>query len=141
MEPSIAYMCLFGKDDDFKEYKKSAEVTILTDYMKRSKLLTGYVAPTSGGITFEENKAELERLIIETQNALEQGLIEPKDALRIQADLRVKLNDKFNVQAKEEERTIVVERKFDFVCPTTHRECYQLNKEEAMKRWNLIEKQ
>jgi hypothetical protein len=36
---------------------------------------------------------------------------------------------------------IIVEKKFDFVCPHTRHECYQLDKETAMEKWNLVEKQ
>ena len=55
------------------------------------------------------------------------------------ADIRVKLNDKFKVESKQLDRMIVIEKKFDFVCPHTRHECYQLDKEEAMRRWNLVE--
>ena len=93
----------------------------------------------SGEITFEENKKEMERLLAKTQQAMDDGLVDPKDALKIMADIRVKLNDKFKVESKKQDRMIVVERKFSFVCPHTRRECYQLDKEFAMKKWNLIE--
>ena len=93
----------------------------------------------SGEITFEENKKEMERLLEKTQVAMEAGVIEPKDALKIMADIRVKLNDKFKVESKKQDRMIVVERKFDYICPKYHVECNQLDKDFAMKKWNLIE--
>ena len=70
---------------------------------------------------------------------MDDGLVDPKDGLKIMADIRVKLNDKFKVESKQQDRMIVVERKFNFVCPATRKECYQLDKEYAMKKWNLIE--
>jgi hypothetical protein len=106
----------------------------------------GYIRSIStdddtGEITFEENKKEMERLLAKTQKAMEDGLVDPKDALKIMADIRVKLNDKFKVESKNQYRQIIVEKKFDFVCPHTRHECYQLDKDFAMKKWNLIEKQ
>lgn len=140
-DSKTAYQCLFGSDG-FDEY--------VTDDM-RSKLETylteqGYIKSFStdadtGGISFEENRKEMEMLLAKTQRALDDGLIEPKDGLKILADIRVKLNDKFKVQEQTKDRMIIVEKKFDFVCPYTKHECYQLDKEEAMKKWDLIEKQ
>ena len=69
------------------------------------------------------------------------GLIEKKDGYARIADIRYKLNDKFKVETAQKDRMIIVEKKFDFVCPYTRHECYQLDKEEAMKKWDLIEKQ
>lgn len=105
----------------------------------------GYIRNMSdddtGGISFEENRREMANLLKQTQQALDNGLIEAKDGLKIMADIRVKLNDKFKVESKQLDRMIVVEKKFDFVCPHTRHECYQLDKEEAMRRWNLVENQ
>ena len=89
-------------------------------------------------ITFEENKAELIKLIKETQDALERGEIETKDALKIQAELRVKLNDKFNVQEEIKDNVVQVFAKFNSIC-SCGREIYIPTKEDLMKKYNLIE--
>lgn len=138
-DSKTAYQCLFGSEG-YDEYADDEMRSKLEQYLSDA----GYIRSVStdddsGEITFEENKKEMERLLAKTQIAMEAGVIEAKDALKIMADIRVKLNDKFKVESKKQDRMIVVERKFDFVCPTTRRECYQLDKDFAMKKWNLIE--
>lgn len=138
-DSKTAYQCLFGTEG-YDEYADNEMRSKLEQYLSDA----GYIRSVStdddsGEITFEENKKEMERLLEKTQVAMEAGVIEAKDALKIMADIRVKLNDKFKVESKKQDRMIVVERKFDFVCPHTRRECYQLDKDFAMKKWNLIE--
>lgn len=138
-DSKTAYQCLFGTEG-YDEYVDDEMRSKLEQYLSEA----GYIRSVStdddsGEITFEENKKEMERLLAKTQAAMEEGVIEAKDALKIMADIRVKLNDKFKVESKKQDRMIIVERKFDFVCPTTRKECYQLDKDFAMKKWNLIE--
>lgn len=138
-DSKTAYQCLFGTEG-YDEYADNEMRSKLEQYLSDA----GYIRSVStdddsGEITFEENKKEMERLLAKTQQAMDDGLVDPKDALKIMADIRVKLNDKFKVESKKQDRMIVVERKFSFVCPHTRRECYQLDKDFAMKKWNLIE--
>lgn len=138
-DSKTAYQCLFGSEG-YDEYADDEMRDKLEQYLSDA----GYIRSVStdddsGEITFEENKKEMERLLAKTQQAMDDGLVDPKDALKIMADIRVKLNDKFKVESKKQDRMIVVERKFSFVCPHTRRECYQLDKDFAMKKWNLIE--
>lgn len=140
-DSKTAYQCLFGSEG-YDEYADDEMRSKLEQYLSD----TGYIRSVStdddsGEITFEENKKEMERLLAKTQQAMEDGVVDPKDALKIMADIRVKLNDKFKVESKKQDRMIVVERKFDFVCEYTRHECYQLDKEFAMKKWNLVEKE
>jgi hypothetical protein len=134
-----AYQCLFGSEG-YDEYADDEMRSKLEQYLSDA----GYIKSVSeddgtGTITFEENRREMELLLKKTQQSMDDGLVDPKDGLKIMADIRVKLNDKFKVESKQQDRMIVVERKFDFVCPHTRHECYQLDKEFAMKKWNLIE--
>ena len=139
-DSKTAYQCLFGQDG-FDEYISSDYRTVLEDYMTQE----GYIRNIStdaetGGITFEENKREMEKMLDDIKRDMEDGLIEKKDGYARMTDIRTKLNDKFKVEQQEQERTIIVEKKFDFVCPHTRHECYQLDKETAMNKFNLIEK-
>jgi hypothetical protein len=139
VDKSMAYKCLFG-EEGLDEYAEDDLRIELEDYMTEQGFIRSVsIDEGTGEITFEENRKEMEGLLKKTQKSLEDGLIEPKDAFKIMADIRVKLNDKFRVESKQQDRLIVVEKKFDFVCPYTRRECYQLDKEDAMKKWNLIE--
>ena len=95
-----------------------------------------------GDISFDENKAEMIKLIREAQEALDRGEIEAKDALKIQADLRVKINDRFGVKEDTQEQMVVLNPKYDAICPYCSHEVARkpISKEEAMEKYNLIEK-
>lgn len=139
-DSKTAYQCLFGSADGYEDYADDEMRSKLELYLSDA----GYIRSIStdddtGEITFEVNKKEMERLLVKTQQAMDDGLVDPKDGLKIMADIRVKLNDKFKVESKNQYRQIIVEKKFDFVCPHTRHECYQLDKDFAMKKWNLIE--
>jgi hypothetical protein len=69
---------------------------------------------------------------------LDDGKIDIKDALKIQADLRVKLNDKFSVKEDVKEQVVIVNRKYNSVC-SCGRELYIPTKEDLMEQYNLIE--
>lgn len=136
-----AYQCLFGADG-YEEYAADGMRDKLVQYMTDAGYIRSFSTDDgTGGISFEENRREMERLLAQTQQALDNGLIEAKDGLKIMADIRVKLTDKFKVESQKKDRMIVVEKKFDWLCPYTRHECYQLDKEDAMKKWNLVEKQ
>ena len=140
-DSKTAYQCLFGSDG-YEEYVTDDIRGKVEDYLTQQGFIKSFSTDAdTGGISFEENRKEMEMLLAKTQRALDDGLIEPKDGLKILADIRVKLNDKFKVQEQTKDRMIIVEKKFDFVCPYTKHECYQLDKEVAMKKWDLIEKQ
>lgn len=139
-DSKTAYQCLFGQDG-YEEYSTSDARTQIEDYLTREGFIRSFSTDTdTGGITFEENKKEMEKLIEEAEVGIANGTIDRGYGLKLIADIRVKLNDKFKVEAAQKDRMIIVEKKFDFVCPRTSRECYQLDKETAMKKFNLIEK-
>lgn len=90
-------------------------------------------------ISKAENKADLIKLLKELQVAKENGEIETKDALKIETDIRVKLNDKFQMEEYDgQKRIIVVPQKHDIVCPHTHMECsYMPTKKACMEYYKL----
>lgn len=69
----------------------------------------------------------------------ENGELDAKDFIKLDIEIRTKLNDKFAVSEKQDEQRIIVETKFNTICPHTHRECWVQTKEYAMQHWNLIE--
>lgn len=91
-------------------------------------------------ISKDENREELLKLLQKIQDAERDGTIDPKDAIKIEADIRVKLNDKFNIEEEEgQKRIIVVPQKHDIICKWTSRECSAMpSKEACMKYYNLI---
>ena len=150
---ATAYRILFGLDADFNAdyaytYDQTASINYLRDYVdfnlntdditKKKKKKVSY----SEDISFEENKAEILNLIKATKQAFERGEIEAKDALKIEADLRVKLNDKFGANEQVQDQIVVVQQKYDSICARCGTEIARrpITKEEAMKMYDLIEK-
>jgi hypothetical protein len=136
-----AYQCLFGTDG-YDDYADDEMRSKLEQYMSDE----GYIRSVStdadtGGITFEQNRREMEILLEKTQQAMDDGLVDPKDALKIMADIRVKLNDKFKVESKQQARYIVVQKRYNNVCPHCNREIYIPSKQDLMEEYNLTEKQ
>lgn len=137
-----AYQCLFGSAEGYDEYSDDD----MRDKLERYMSDEGYIRSVStdadtGGITFEQNRREMEILLEKTQQAMNDGLVDPKDGLKIMADIRVKLNDKFKVESKQQARYIVVQKRYNNVCPHCNREIYIPSKQDLMEEYGLTEKQ
>ena len=133
-----AYQCLFG-NDGYEEYAAAPERKSIEDYMR----LQGHIRTereSQDELSFEQNKREMQGLIERFEQGMSNGTIDPAVGLAKIADIRVKLNDKFNMQEQQQERVIQVLRKFNAVCECG-REIYKPTKEELMEEYNLIEKQ
>ena len=140
-DSKTAYQCLFGTEG-YDDYAEDEIRSKLEQYMSDE----GYIRSVStdadtGGITFEQNRREMEILLEKTQQAMDDGLVDPKDALKIMADIRVKLNDKFKVESKQQARYIVVQKRYNNVCPHCNREIYIPSKQDLMEEYGLTEKQ
>ena len=142
LEPMTAYQSLFLTQEGFEDYVKGAEIAILASVMKEKGLTraTPDVAADYKSITFEENKRAMEQLIRDTQKAMDEGMIEPRDGLKIMADVRVKLNDKFNVNEETADRVVVVQKKYNAVCKYCQHELYIPTKQDLMEEYGLVEK-
>lgn len=140
-DSKTAYQCLFGSAEGYEDYADDEMRGKLEQYMSDA----GYIRSVSedndtGTITFEENRREMELLLKKTQQSMDDGLVDPKDGLKIMADIRVKLNDKFKVESKQQDRMIVVEKKYNHICERYRCECYLPTKEDLMEMYNLVEK-
>lgn len=145
-DANIAYKCLFGKDGNFnpdycETYQQTSAIQFLKIYIEQN-FSKNNKGKKYEDLSFDENKNEMIKLIKETQQALERGEIDAKDALKIQADLRVKLNNQFNVSDEQKDQVIIVNAKYDAICPSCGREVSRkpITKEEAIKMYNLVEK-
>lgn len=149
---SIAYKAIYGKDcstSDIEKYDKCRKISALRTYIasnfnkeakvskKTSKNKTG---ESFEDISFEENKAAIIQLIANVKQAAKDGTIDPKDALKMELDARTKLNDKFDVEKEQGQQYVIVEKKFNHICPHLHKECYVYTKEDLMEKYGLIEK-
>ena len=143
----IAYNCLFGSESGFMQeyasvYARTGAVEYIKDYIDILSANNGSRSKKQDidDITFDENKAYMIKLKKDTEEAMANGEIEKKDALKILADISVKLNDKFNVKdANEDRQVVIVQNKFNAICECG-REIYVPTKEEMMKKYNLVEK-
>ena len=143
----IAYKCLFGSESGFMQeyasvYARTGAVEYIKDYIDILSANNGSRSKKQDidDITFDENKAYMIKLKKDTEEAMANGEIEKKDALKILADISVKLNDKFNVKdANEDRQVVIVQNKFNAICECG-REIYVPTKKEMMKKYNLVEK-
>lgn len=139
----IVYKSIFGastNDAEIDLYDQSKSIAFLKNYLKDIEPSGAKTRKKKDSdISFDENKEEMIKLIKEAQEALDRGEIEAKDALKIQADLRVKLNDKFAVKDEVQQQYVVVNTKYNSICEKCGAELYIPTKEDLMKEYNLID--
>lgn len=145
-DKSYAYRVCFGMDIDYSDnaiekYESGEGHKFLKGILNEVRE-GGFSSRYAEDITFEENKAYMLKLKKDTEEAMDRGELEAKDGLKILADLSVKLNDKFSVQAEVKDQMVFVNAKYDDVCSYCQHEVARrpMTKEEAMKEYNLIEK-
>lgn len=133
-DKEVAYRALFGDTALFDEYNArestNAVMEIVGNISKKQKK----------DITFDENKAEIIKLIQETKDKEASGELDAKQSLDLQTKLRVALNDKFGAKEEEvKEQLVIVNAKYNSVCQYCSHEIYIPTKEDLMKKYNLIE--
>lgn len=136
------YKCIFGDDNGLEAYEKSPEVQFLKSYLKYelASLEKSKRKKDNDVVSFEENRAEMFKLIERTEAAMNNGEIDTKDGLKIISDVRVKLTDKFNISDMTKNKIIIVENKYNDVCPICNHEIRVPTKEDLMEKYNLKEK-
>lgn len=155
---AVAYRSIFDtaeSEDSVKQYEMQPGIKFLKNKLKK------YISPKTQksaasapkaqdtsikdisskykDITFEENKEAMLELIDEIQEGMRNKEIDVAVGLKMQTDIRTKLQDKFEVSNKKDEHRIVVNTKFNHICEWTRKECFLQTKEYAMKQWGLIE--
>lgn len=148
-DKATVYRCLFDPNGTVSEvsidnYKNSRKIAYLEDELrvqipdeKKKKKKAG------DEISFDENLAYMLKLKKDTEEALNNKEIDKKDGLKILSDITVKLNDKFNISEEVKDQIVVVSQKYDAICPYCQHEVARrpIDKEEAMKLYNLTDKQ
>jgi hypothetical protein len=142
-DKDIAYASVFGNssDVDVSVYNNKPSIQYLKDILFIQK--SGNNAKKSNeDISFEENKAYMLKLKKDTEDAMKAGEIDKKDGLKILTDISTKLNDKFQVSSEEKDQVIFVNQKYNDICPRCSVEISRrpISKEEAIKLYNLVEK-
>lgn len=155
---AVAYRSIFDtaeSEDSVKQYEMQPGIKFLKNRLKKyiSPKAQRSAAPATKAqdtsdkdinskykdITFEENKEAMLELIDEIQEGMRNKEIDVAVGLKMQTDIRTKLQDKFEVSNKKDEHRIVVNTKFNHICEWTRKECFLQTKEYAMKQWGLIE--
>ena len=135
-DKATAYKMAYGKTSaDAETHYRSAGVQKLLAVLEPF----GIGSVNEELITREQNKTELIRLLKEIKTLAESKKIDAKDAVKMEADIRVKLNDKFEMEeSQSQKRIIIVPQKHDMICPHTNRECTSMpTKEACMKYYGL----
>ena len=163
-DEDLAHKLIFGDDGNERTYRELPHIKYLINYLRAEDLkkneskeaedIAKLIANNKGkknddgddiGLTYEENYAgaveQLKRIEDLRTRCDPDDIKTLKDLEKAESDIRVRLVDKFNVQEKNVEQYVIVQKKFDFICPHTRRECYQMTKEDAMNKWNLVEKE
>ena len=123
-------------------YSSSDKIVCLRQYMnehwakrKEQTIDTEFI---EGAITFEENRDALIKYLNDIQGLMNEKKIDPKDGLKMMTDIRLKLNDKFNIKEAQVEQRIIVQPKFSHICDYTHKECWLMTEDWAKKHYHLI---
>ena len=139
-DSSTAYKSIFGQAEDIEieVYDKSKMIESLTRYMEENFFGSGGEAD----ISFEENKAYMLKLKSDVERSIANSEIPKKEGYKILADISIKLNDKFNVSEDIKDSVVVVNHKYDDICPYCRHEIERrpISKEEAMEMYSLVEK-
>lgn len=130
-------------DEYVDNYDSSDKIVCLRQYMnehwaKRKEQDVINTESIEGAITFEENRDALIRYLGEIQKLMNEKKIDPKDGMKMMTDIRLKLNDKFNIKEAQVEQRIIVQPKFNHTCQYTKKECWLMTEEWAKKQYHLI---
>lgn len=147
-DKAIAFRSLFDKDgkmDDTQvnNYLKSGKIQYLEDALKPydDKPKSKRRRNEDEYISFDENLAYMLKLKKETETGMKTGEIDKTAAIKILSDITVRLNDKFKIIEENKEQMVVVNSKYDYICPVCSTEVSRrpISKEEAMEMYGLIE--
>ena len=131
-DEALAYRAIFG-DRPARPFEEYVEAQTLADV----KAAIDADAPADDGdapspaVSFDDLKdgliADMRALeeLREAKNEDGQPVLDPKEMAQVVArlaDIRVKLTEKFNTTERVVEQRVVVEQKFDSVCPYCHHE-------------------
>lgn len=163
-DEELAHKLIFGDDGNAKTYKELPHIKYLVNHLKAEDLkrkeskeaedIAKLIAKSKGkktdnadgSMTFEENREGIETQLREIVELKKEAMKDEDGAdlktlallQKTEADLRVKLNDKFGAAEKTAEQYIIVQPKYNKICPYTRHECYEMTEEYAMQQFHLI---
>ena len=142
----MAYELTKSKDmpDEYVDnYDSSDKMACLRKYMnehwvRRQEHDVINTEVVEGAVSFEENRDALVQYLTEIQRLMNEKKIDPKDGMKMLTDIRLKLNDKFNIKEAQVEQRIIVQPKFNHTCEYTRKERWLMTEEWAKKQYHLI---
>lgn len=138
-DSAIAYKVVYGEDVlDTAAFDAKPAIAYIKDQIKYS--LVTDASESADKMSFDENKKEMIKLIKRTEEGMEEGRIDEDKGLNIIKDIRVKLNDKFNVSDKSKSGIVIVEPKYTNVCSCGREICIP-TREQLMAQYGLVEKE
>lgn len=129
-----AFRIAYGRDynKDIRALCNSARIKKTREMLKQF----GIGGVTTESVSKEQNKEALIKMIPQITAAMNDGAIDTDKGLKMIADIRVKLNDKFEMEeGAEKKRLIIVPAKHDIICRYTQRECSRMPSREACKEY------
>lgn len=93
-------------------------------------------------ISREENQEELIKMLSDIDEAIADGDVDKGAGLKMKMDIRVKLQDKFDMDENDDanRHIVIVPQKHDYICPHTNRECSKMpTKEACIKYYGLTD--
>lgn len=138
-DPLLPYKVVFdanATEADMKKYETD-KIKDIIKYVSAS--VDNDIEISDDSISFTENRAALVRMLSVLPEKLEAKEISYKDAAKLEADIRVKLNSQFQVQDEDRGTIVVVPAKFNHICSRFSCECYIYDKEFAKKEFHLID--
>lgn len=160
-DSKVVYQLLYGinaTDYEAEKYAKRPQTKFLLDYInsnypieekqveKKPEIVNKKrKKDDEDSITFDENRKGMEADIRAIEKLIKEGgtsldTKELSSLIKIKADLRVKLNDKFGAGEKNEEQLIIVEKKYNHICERYNVECYLPTKEDLIEMFDLVER-
>lgn len=150
-DKNIVYKILFGSeasDAEISKFDTSAKMKFLKKYLKANYIKgkeEDNVDSQYSDISFEDNKEAMIKMIEEAEKKYKNNEIEwDKYSDRV-SKLRIALNDKFKVSEKLDEQRIIVNNKYNDICPYCHHEIRSKEAEDAIReikeKYDLVPKQ
>lgn len=134
-----AYKIAYGKtksEEYVRNFRESDKISALVTAAKPF----GVCQDGKVSISREENQSALIKMLGQIEQAMDDEEMDKGQALKMMADIRVKLQDKFDMEDDKDENKhiIVVPQKHDYICPHTNRECSKMpSKAACMKYYGL----
>lgn len=148
-DSTVAYTALFGKvsDEEIKKFDSGKKIKFLKKYINTNYLKSESATKSKSkmsDLSFEENKEQLIKNLETIQKMKDSGELDAKDFIKLDIEIRTKLNDKFSVSEKQDDQRVIVYKKFNDIC-VCGREIYRPTREdiieELKKEYDIIPKQ